>query len=465
MLIFSSLLIDGFVKGGRWDLYEQVIMSERNVSDFYATDGPGKYAPKTLYFPGLALAAKLIPTDNFEIKSAILLAVASVVAALLLFLLWWGGVALGLPRMMALVMILACAVILENWRFYAIEFKPDSIVLVFAMVVVFFLTPRAKSEKEQWLHIAASVPLLVAAALFKQQAVAVYLGLFLFAVFGSSKSRSERFLEVLGLTIASSITFCILFFIPNCLDFAVHLIGQHPLIALKEQLGLLKQVIAGYFLLWIFLGVYLAQVFRIGWDRLGALEQKWLLVSMAWFAVSLLSAVKVGGNLGNVESGLLPLVPFAFLAAVRLVRDVKNSGTILVSVVSLVLVVLVIDIGVGAVRLQNVSKFNSQFRSYLKELPFGYKALVDGGALLDVRIAGVAPVAEIDTAVGTYGLAGKDISDFYLSIERGDFDVVVSRTPIEAYDDTRLLSAVKSAYRLSSDIRAGGLVYLKDHSR
>jgi hypothetical protein len=125
VLLFAYTFLISLAKGGRWDLYQPLAMSDVGIE--YWEPGIQGLASSTPYFPGVAfflssLAAVGLPSE----ESA--LALAAIVTALVPLSLGYIGRRLGVTMEVGYQTVIYsgfAAIFLNPWIGYSGEFKPD----------------------------------------------------------------------------------------------------------------------------------------------------------------------------------------------------------------------------------------------------------------------------------------------------------------------------------------------------
>ncbi len=311
---FFSSLIAGLLKGGRWDLYQNIAMADRYL------DGQGFYYSSTEasspYFPGVAFLSVFIGKFFYPWRDYILLVIASLVGTMLLYaLIKLGEKFSGNKSLSLIVTFILVSIGFGSYKSYMNEFKADSLVLLLGIFIVLVVE---KVECKEW-KCGIKVFLLLFCLGFlmditKQQALYVDIALGIYLLFTKRLALKEK-TGILGSLILAGIADIVaVFHIPNAEIQTVKNLKDMPFWDIKSiivQMGIDFKENILYFLL-LFLFAYLFVRKKIVIDDLG---KKWLFISLAFGAGQIIGGWKTGGNAGNYEAGMISFLPFVVTAA------------------------------------------------------------------------------------------------------------------------------------------------------
>jgi hypothetical protein len=303
VFLFAYTFLISLAKGGRWDLYQPLAMSDVGIE--YWEPGIQGLASSTPYFPGVAfflssLAAVGLPSE----ESA--LALAAIVTALVPLSLGYIGRRLGVTMEVGYQTVIYsgfAAIFLNPWIGYSGEFKPDSFALLFFVVGYLLLT--SKNPLLVWIAI---VP-ITSSLLMKQQIVAPVLALFLGYLALSLIRRDLSSLRIsISIFLSLALAALAILWTPGALFYTV---------LAHTGRGFLWTLDAGYLRPLLGLGVLLAGgLWLLASKRAGTLRGHLSSVltpfgfaASAWFAAGSLGALNAGGNAGNLAAGALLFLP------------------------------------------------------------------------------------------------------------------------------------------------------------
>lgn len=193
-------------------------------------------------------------------------------------------------------------------KFYLFELHPDIPVLACFVWGVLLICNYLKSNKIIDYLLATFFFLL--AGLFKQNALFLFVGLFVFVLFTKRLDIRRKALIVLSEAIAGISTLLIMWSIDGCLYNCVEVMASHSLLPLREYIdyiltGVKDNVI---FIVLLLFFIFLLITKRV---RLKAIEEEmWAYSSVSWFVFCIYGAAKEGSNSGNIEVALFACMPF-----------------------------------------------------------------------------------------------------------------------------------------------------------
>lgn len=317
---FFRNLIPGLIKGGRWDLYQNIAMADRflNGQGFY-------YSPieaSSPYFPGVALLAVFVGKVFYPLRDYILLVIASLVGTVFLYALIYLGERFSNNRVLSLsVSFLLVSFGFEHYRSYMNEFKADSLVLLYAILIIMIID---RIENDEWkAGIGILLLLFVLAFLMdvtKQQALYVDVALGGYLLFTRRLAMKEKLLIIGSLVGAGLLDLAVLFSIPGMEIQTIKNLRDMPYWGVKSIIEQMKsdvmRNIIYFFLLLLFVCLLIGK--RI---QLDALEQKWLAIALTFGIGQIAGGWKRGGNAGNYEAGMVCFLPFVVVAASYFFRE------------------------------------------------------------------------------------------------------------------------------------------------
>ena len=154
VVFFLYVLVTSLINGGRWDLNEQIAFGDRLSSGIstYANGITDLYFPSSPYFPGVGFLSALyqyIGIDNIYVNNQLMLLTA-VFIGLVYFILLRKLTIKIYPTIPSIIvtsmLVLFFSTHFSGYIFYMKEFKPDTILLVFATIIFLILEKGSKPK-------------------------------------------------------------------------------------------------------------------------------------------------------------------------------------------------------------------------------------------------------------------------------------------------------------------------------
>lgn len=454
ILLGAQLLFMGLIKGGRWDLYEQIAMADRAIHGqgqiYYATD-KDSYLTTSPYFPGVSFLTIIASKISYAHRDLLMLVLASLIGTTFLFMLAKISQRMGAGANLSYLLVLAFAANSFNlWKMYMTEFKPDTIILLLTTAILYFLVNISEKKRLLLNQLGIFIALIVI-GIFKQQAIAIYIGTFLIALFYRKIELKQKILLVLNSSLAGLIVLGIILSVPNCFYITIQCMSKHPLIGLKNSL-----IMFGDFLKtsWIFilpLIFYFVNLFKKKFQGMSKFEEIWLFCCIPWVFLSLASAVKVGGNAGNIEVGVLVFMPFVIITIFNLVKNIKFLEYLEIIALIVMFISLINPPKHLFFRYLDKVKEDQQVINYLKANFKGKATLHNGDVYMEIERAGLESKGEIDNITGIFGAGKHDLSEFYTEIKNKKYDLIYCSFPFLALDDKSFGEKILTSYRSLND--------------
>ena len=443
--LFANFLLKGFISGGRWDLLEHIGMADR-ISDFclwggvlsYSGGAKDLFSISSPYFPGIAGLATFINKFASGFSDYILLFIASLIGILFVFMLTKLTKKMNVENNFAVLSTLFfICFYLFSWCSYMVEFKPDTISLLFASFIPFLLFEL--KNKNKILFFILIILSLYIIGIMKQQAVAIYAGLFLYFIFNKQFILSDKIKLCLTILLSGIFVLLTVINIPNCIYFTISVMSKHPLQTWIDNYAMFKCTLFSNLLLISFIFAYLLNQIK-NYKNNTKYETIWLFMVLPWFFMSCISSMKMGGNGGNIEVGILPLIPFAakyLYNCIQINLQKINFKTIPNNIFIITIF---------------LNKFNYIFKEreskiqYLKEHYANMKTLFDGDDYMIAKRAQLNLVSEMNTAGHILLSSDKEEQEkFSELIKNKTWDLIYLSYPLEENDEILL------NYRLLND--------------
>lgn len=334
ILLAIVVLVSGSIgQINRWDLLDQISMADNFVQHgtlYPAADSEVPFGVSA-YFPGVALLAvllKYVGLEHFLVEAMLMVACALVV---LLFVMFAKATRATFAvactvRDLAPLAICVVFVVCPMWLRYAREFKPDTVALCCGLLGLHIAG---------WLRSDTSFGRILAGALicglaivFKQQYAAFLVGLLIFAVV--QPTRSRILFALIALAAAAAVV-GVLFLAGEPWFWNVKVLSDDGLLSpgqvVRDNVGtafaLFQALVIVGLIRWAAVpaGNEFKEFFPLRRD-VGWLSSAWVWIAVPSIGAAFLSALKVGGNQGNTQLGLVLLLPIVYALTQRLDRKV-----------------------------------------------------------------------------------------------------------------------------------------------
>ena len=332
LAVFVLILVAGaFGQTARWDMLDQISMADNylKAGSLYPSANSVEPTGVSVYFPGVAILAIALNKlgINFYVVESMLLIACLIV---LLFLSFQrrlvkeiSGTTCSWSEFIPFA-ISVSLILTPQWLSYAKEFKPDTVALLLGfsgLMLASFLRADAR-----FLLIFLGALLCSGALLFKQQYISFIFGIFLFCVALPNRTRILFFLHLI------LFTSCILVYFYNNSDlwfWNVTVLSDDGFVSLRETLRDSKPTVVVLFFT-ILLGSALIKIKKNSNEvdavdlpnmlRKSALSSPWIWVVIPSALAAFASALKAGGNSGNTQLGIILFLPLIFIAFFKLER-------------------------------------------------------------------------------------------------------------------------------------------------
>lgn len=332
---FARSLGGGFIKGGRWDLYQNIAMADRFLAGqgfYYST-----IEASSPYFPGVAFLSVVIGKFFAPYRDYILLTIASIIGTIFFYILLKLGERFSQNKTLSYIFtFLLISTGFSSYRSYMNEFKADSFVLLLGAFIIFIID--AIEQRKEKAGLKTAIYLFILGFLMdisKQQALYVDVALGCYLLFTKKLAVKEKFILLGSLIFAGILCLIIIFNIPGLDILAIKNLSDMPYWGIKSiiiQMGhCFLQNIVYFVLLFLFTYMYMCREIK-----LTTLENKWLVVSLFFGIGEMVGGWKIGGNAGNYETGMVMFVPFTIIAADYFYREffVSNKKQTIIGVLN-----------------------------------------------------------------------------------------------------------------------------------
>lgn len=324
ILIAFNLIFISMGQINRWDLLEQVSMADNYIKNgyFYPNPDSNDLFGTSIYYPGVSFLSlifiKIIP-------SSYLIEFLHVIAILSIFSLLYIQrhlIHLHFKRFSDLKFyiftVFSFFLINNDWLVYASEFKPDTIAFCIGAIGMIIANVDKDDKKIYYPKFIIGFLLTGLAICFKQQYFSLILGLLFFSII--SKNYKLRVFAILS-TMTCLISLVVISNIPFLWFWNITILQDDGLLAaitvIKNNSNLIPKIFLYIVLIYTLNNTTLFKNLNLKYHFL---HSPWLVIVISVLFFSFLSSIKIGGNAGNTEFGLVLLLPFTFFSIKKIVN-------------------------------------------------------------------------------------------------------------------------------------------------
>jgi hypothetical protein len=330
-----------------------------------------------------------------------------------------------------------------------IEFKPDTIILLLGLVILFILE---KKEKISILYFVLIACLLFVTTFFKQSFFIIYFLVYLFIFFHDSITIKQKVSLILLYSLIGVFALFVIFDIKNIYVFTVETMSKHPMLDMKSIIyyfgyGTAKNLIFILALIWFSCGRY--KFFSVN-----KLESKYFIFAIVWFLFSSLSTAKLGGNIGNYEVGLVVLVPFAIYGFNDVFARLFEKRYFNYIVLSLFVVLIAVYSYKSITAIPKLINKIDQDQISLNYISVHFKnknAFVDGDTYILAQKAELNILTESETVGHFNNIPNYDMSVLKNAIHEQEYDVFFIDTYFSYFKDEEIHKLFSEKYTLLND--------------
>lgn len=432
-IFFYSRLLNSLSIGGRWDLNEHIAFAYRIKDGLlsYSSGAADLFMPSSPYFPGVGLLSYFLSLFNIDIfaNNQILLCLAVSIGAASFILIYklTRKIYPQIPPISTLCLLSIFYIIfLRSYSGYMIEFKPDTILLVASLSILFLLDSKFNFNK---LILASFILFFV--SFFKQSAFLVYFLAFIFIFFNAFLSSKQKLLILSFFMFIGLSALGLIFSIDNVYFFTMQVMSYHSFVDLDEFLGYVMETLLLNSPFLVALLVALCTRFKaLKTSKLKSIESKYFIFCLAWFIYYFfISTAKIGSNTGNTEVGLVVFFPFVIFGAYAIYNFLARFSNILqVCVIAMLALLLAYHLN-GAIKhtkaYANSLTWHKEVKEYLMANFKDKSALVNGNTLIPALKAGIKNIGEFETMGHFLGDASFDTNSITSLFEKQIYDVII----------------------------------------
>ena len=393
--IFQQV-IQGVDKAGRWQYAEFMTMADRLMSGQPMSNNvlQGDYVIQSIYFPGMAYLIAFIKTI---FGSSDILTLYVIVFFLFLFLfisLFQLSIKFGNGKVNTfLSLVIIFSLFFDHFLFYLTEAKADPLLISLTIITTFIVHSILKNKAKK-IDYFKLLLFLIFVGILKQQSIAIFAGLFIYLLLDNQFSKRIKLL-LIGLIFFSGILVALIVLSnSNAYLVTIQVPSSHKFSSVIDNA---EMVFLELQISWFYISVVIASIW-INYKKImsNSYVRMWLIISIFFLAMSIVSFLKQGGNGGNLQSGMVMFAPFFIM----LIHDIAIKSSKFVLVLYAILLVSIpknIMLSVDHYRdyLSNHQN-NKSTQAYLKKNFQGYKALFSSQDYLMLVGAGLIPTENYD---------------------------------------------------------------------
>jgi hypothetical protein len=416
ILFGIDLLINGLIKGGRWDLNEQIALGIRLINgDFYYSSGIADYfAPSSPYFPGVGILSALfqkIGINNILILNQLMITISVFIGILYFYSLFRITKILfpSIPKNFIIVFISFLLIThFEMYKFYLNEFKPDTVLLLISSFTFFLLVDK---KINKLVNIISVMILLFIASFFKQNAFLIFIFPILLILSSKELNLYKKIIYSTLCILTGVCALLLIFNIENCYLFTVDIMSKHPYSGIGGIIFYLLEtfifnpifcsILFIFFINRIFKGFSLYQMSN---------SDIYFIFSLCWFIFQLFSMAKVGGNRGNSEVALIPFMPFIINQIFNHFKSLslKKFDKFAIKYFAIPFLIYFILLFPFNIRELLIDKRNQlDAIEFLNQNYQNKKVFVDGNTIINASTAKLNVISEVET-IGHFSNANSD---------------------------------------------------------
>ena len=457
MVFFMKLMVNTLYTGGRWDLNEQIAFGNRVVNNFtsYANGINDLYFPSSPYFPGVGYLSaffQYMGIDNLYYNNQLMLIIAVVIGIVYFYLLKKITIKLYPsipPIIITSILILFFTTHFRQYMVYMIEFKPDTILLVFSSII--FLTIE-KNKKINILDIGIIALLLFIGTFFKQSFFLIYFLTFLLIIFNTFLTKKEKISILLAYSSIGILALYLIFRVDNLFYFTVEVIGQHSMLDIKTIMYFFAKGFVFNIVFIVALIYFIATKYKT--FSIQRAESKYFIFAFLWFIFSAISTAKLGGNIGNIEVGIIVFAPFIIYTLDNVFKRLyTNKVFYQLTIVVFIVISSIYFYGLikGMVNLIDITQTRQISVKYLNDKFKGKDVFVDGNTYIISKEARLNILTEAETLGHFNNIPNYDMSHIKKALENKKYDLLFFKTKPIYYKDNEIEQIMNFNYIILED--------------
>jgi hypothetical protein len=312
---FVNITIPHLVGGGGWVLIEQIAFGDRLVNEgvsLYSNGISDLYLPSSPYFPGVGYISAIFQylgvTDLYILN--IFMMITATAVGFSYFLLLKKLTKHLFPNISDVFILYALLFLfisyLSFYKYYIPLFKPDTILLVVATLIFFILEADKKIKLSGFIIVGS---LLFVVTFFKQSFFLVFFLTYMLIFTNKTLLLKNKLWLMLIYSLVGVLALSIILNIDNLHDYTIRTTSHHPIFNISKIKSIFIEAYINNNIFIILMFIFILKNFNK--CDLADEKTKYFIFGVVWLFFSLLSTIKLGGNRGNIEVGLVVFAPFA----------------------------------------------------------------------------------------------------------------------------------------------------------
>ncbi len=445
---FLFLLLEALKIGGGWDLNEQIDFAQRLLKgqNIYANGMSDLFFPTSPYFPGVGYLSFFYSTIGFKdvyLNNGVMLFTA-ILFGLVFFVLIYRLTHYLYPNIHKSFIwsILAILYIthFSQYKSYMLEFKPDTVILVSGLFIFLLIEGKKKLHLVDYLIIGL---LLFITSFFKQTSFIIYILTFLLIIIKNDIALKHRIYILFSYFLIGISSLYLVFSTENLYFFTIKSMSQHPFDLISLMIFLIESVFDNLF----FIGTLIIYFLLFNYKNKKLIEIKYLLFCFLWLGFAVLSGGKLGGNVGNVEVGLIVFMPFSVLSLSKLFEFIKKIDLSVICILSFLLFRFLLLSGRGTFEYIQKVKKDFEIINILESEFKDENAFVDGSTYIIAKSAGMNIITEANTLGHFNNIPSYDMSKVKVAIKSRKYDLFLFTGDLNYYRDREISQNIDSLYK------------------
>lgn len=445
---FLYLFLEALKIGGGWDLNEQIDFAQRLLKgqNIYANGMSDLFFPTSPYFPGvgyLSFFYSIIGLKDVYLNNVVMLFTA-ILFGLTFFVLIYRLSHFLYPNINKSFLLSALAILyithFSQYKSYMLEFKPDTVILVFGLFIFLLIESKKKLYSVDYLIIGL---LLFIISFFKQTSFIIYILTFLLIFINKDVTIRRRIYILFFYFIIGTFSLYLVFSTENLYFFTIKSMSQHSFDLVSLIIFLIEAIFDNLF----FICTLLVYFMFFNFKKKNLIEIKYLLFCFLWLGFAILSGGKLGGNVGNVEVGLVVFLPFSIFSYSKLFEFIKKNNLPVICI----LLFLLCRFFLLSVRgtFEYIQKVKMDFL-IIKVLESEFKnknAFVDGSTYILAKSAGMNIITEANTLGHFNNIPSFDMTKIKSAIKNREYDLFFFTGDLNYYRDREINQSIDSLYK------------------
>lgn len=423
-------------KGGRWDLYEHIAMADRYL------EGKGFYYSPTEasspYFPGIGFLAVIIGSIFHECRDYILLIIASLIGTSFYVVLIHISSEFTKKKWLSLICVSFFMFrYFPVYKFYMNEFKGDTLVYLYCYIIILLIKRINGTNSRRIIEYVLLFFFSFLMDITKQQALYIDVALGLYILFSRNIPVHNKVYLLITMISAGILDVLILFNIKGMKLLAIDNLKNMPYFSEDVCINDIIRVNTENNILIIFCIISIIYVLCIK-KSADQIFWMWLTSAIMILMAQVAGGMKIGGNLGNYEAGLVMFVAFPGIIIDRIIEYMFNKKHIywLYLIVLAVMFSKAIDrtmLGMASTMVYFMNKPQSSSEEYLAAHYSGEKCMYDSDHYMLIERSGMIP----DFDIYTVPINCKEYFDLTRNtIEKKKYDVlIINSEDLKTFDE------------------------------